>query len=190
MGRRETEPKGGPGAALLRLLGVSSGDEEAARGRGALRYAVATGLRSLARLGANHCPVPSLRLALFRLSGLSAAPGVALNMDLVVLDDYEPGLVVLERDVSVAPRVSFVASSHPNNSPLLAYGLARKAPVVVRRGAWIGVGAVILPGVTVGECAVVGAGAVVTRDVEAFTVVAGVPARKIADVREAGEAKA
>ena len=50
-------------------------------------------------------------------------------------------------------------------------------PVRIDRGAWIGAGAIILPGVHVGECSIVGAGAVVTRDVPAFTTVAGNPAR-------------
>jgi acetyltransferase-like isoleucine patch superfamily enzyme len=52
-------------------------------------------------------------------------------------------------------------------------------PIRIDRYAWIGAGAVLLPGVQIGECSVVGAGAVVTADVEPFTVVAGVPARLI-----------
>ena len=52
-------------------------------------------------------------------------------------------------------------------------------PVLLKRNCWIGAGATILPGVTVGENAVIGAGAVVTKDVEANTVVGGNPARVI-----------
>jgi acetyltransferase-like isoleucine patch superfamily enzyme len=52
-------------------------------------------------------------------------------------------------------------------------------PIRIGRGAWIGARAVVLPGVTVGECSVVGAGSVVRHDVEPFTVVAGTPARLI-----------
>lgn len=52
-------------------------------------------------------------------------------------------------------------------------------PVKIGRGAWIGAGAIILPGVTVGERSVVGAGSVVTRDVEPLSVVAGNPARPV-----------
>ncbi|MCH5330753.1 MAG: galactoside O-acetyltransferase, partial [Alistipes sp.] len=51
--------------------------------------------------------------------------------------------------------------------------------VLLKRGCWIGAGSTILPGVTVGENAVVGAGSVVTKDVEDNTVVAGNPARLI-----------
>jgi len=51
--------------------------------------------------------------------------------------------------------------------------------VVLKRNCWIGAGATILSGVTVGENAIVGAGAVVTKDVEANTVVGGIPAKLI-----------
>lgn len=56
------------------------------------------------------------------------------------------------------------------------------APVVIGNGVWIGSGSVILPGVTIGENAVIGAGSVVTRDVEANTVAAGNPTRKIKEI--------
>lgn len=53
------------------------------------------------------------------------------------------------------------------------------APIVVERGAWVGAGAILLPGVTLGEGSVVAAGAVITKDVEPFTVVAGVPGKVV-----------
>ena len=62
-------------------------------------------------------------------------------------------------------------------------------PTTVRHGASIGSGAVILCGVTIGEHAMVGAGAVVTSDVPAYTVVAGVPASPRGDVRTRGETR-
>ncbi|HBF38394.1 MAG TPA: hypothetical protein DDW50_13890, partial [Firmicutes bacterium] len=63
---------------------------------------------------------------------------------------------------------------------MLATKIRRKAgPVFLKEGCWIGARAVILPGITIGVQAVVGAGAVVTDDVPDFTVVAGVPAREI-----------
>lgn len=54
------------------------------------------------------------------------------------------------------------------------------APIAIEDDVWVGANAVVLPGVHIGQGAVVGAGAVVTRDVESFTVVGGVPARIIA----------
>ena len=54
--------------------------------------------------------------------------------------------------------------------------------VKIGNDCWIGAGVIILSGVTIGECSVVGAGAVVTKDVEPYTIVAGVPAKKIKDI--------
>ncbi len=51
--------------------------------------------------------------------------------------------------------------------------------VLIKRGAWIGAAAIVLPGVTIGEYSIVGAGSVVTKDVEPYTVVAGNPAKVI-----------
>jgi len=57
--------------------------------------------------------------------------------------------------------------------------MARKGDVVIGNDVWIGVDAIVMPGVKIGDGAVIGAGAVVTRDVAAFQIVAGVPARPV-----------
>jgi len=171
---------------LLRLLGVSAGDaREVARYRSSWMYALLVAYRSLLRLVANHCVVPSLRTSLFRLSGVRIGARTRVNMNINFIDDFRPGLISIEDKVSVAPFVSFVASSHPNDSELYStYGISDCAPIRVKSGAWLGVGCVVLPGVTVGRESIIGANAVVTRDVEDFAIMAGVPAKKIGDVRE------
>lgn len=58
------------------------------------------------------------------------------------------------------------------------------APIVIEDNVWIGSNATILPGITIGRWAVVAAGAVVTKDVEAYTVVGGVPAKEIRKVKK------
>jgi maltose O-acetyltransferase len=78
--------------------------------------------------------------------------------------------------VSISPGVWILTDSHDMHDPLFREVLA---PVTIGNHAWIGSRALILPGVTVGEGAVVAAGAVVTSDVEPYTVVGGVPARPI-----------
>ncbi|MBS1500548.1 MAG: sugar O-acetyltransferase [Bacteroidetes bacterium] len=87
------------------------------------------------------------------------------------------GGITIEDDVQIAPRVNITSENHPLD-PSNRRSLDLKA-VVIKRNAWIGTGAIILPGVTVGENAVVAAGAVVNKDVPANTVVAGVPAKVI-----------
>lgn len=81
--------------------------------------------------------------------------------------------------VSMGPRVSIITGSHEISSELRRAGIPQNAPVNVDDGAWIGAGAVILPGVTVGRGALVAAGAVVHVDVPPDTLVGGVPARVI-----------
>jgi maltose O-acetyltransferase len=63
--------------------------------------------------------------------------------------------------------------------PMVLQGRVRRPPTVIEDDEWIGTRALIMPGVRVGRGAIVGAGAVVTRDVDPFTVVGGVPARLI-----------
>lgn len=97
---------------------------------------------------------------------------VFVNFGCTFLDQ---GGITLEDGVFIGPGVKILTESHPEQ-PEIRHTL-RTAPVIVRRMAWIGAGAVILPGVTVGENAIIAAGAVVTKDVPDNTVVAGVPAR-------------
>jgi len=85
------------------------------------------------------------------------------------------GGITIEDDVLIGPRVNLTSENHPVE-PENRKVLVPKA-VVIKRNAWIGAAATILPGVTVGENAVVAAGAVVSRDVPANSIVGGVPAR-------------
>ncbi len=90
--------------------------------------------------------------------------------------------LVLEDYVGMGPGSRILGSQHtgyPVDKPIIQTDLVIK-PVVVKRGADIGTGAVLLPGVTIGEGALVGANALVMRDVPAFAIVAGVPARLVA----------
>ncbi len=90
------------------------------------------------------------------------------------------GGITIEDDVLIGPQVKLVTENHPLD-PTARKGLITK-PIIIRRNAWIGAGATILPGVTVGENAVVAAGAVVSKDVPANTVVGGVPAKFIRNI--------
>lgn len=78
----------------------------------------------------------------------------------------------VEDDVFLGPQATFTNDRFPRSKQMFDC-----PTTTIRRGASIGAGAIVLPGITVGERAMVGAGAVVTRDVPAFAVVAGNPAR-------------
>ncbi len=84
----------------------------------------------------------------------------------------------LGNDVSIGPEASILTLGHNPQSSDFA---DRGGEVRIGDRVWIGFRATILPGVTVGEGAVIAAGAVVTRDVEPYTIVAGTPARKIGE---------
>ena len=85
------------------------------------------------------------------------------------------GGITIEDDVLLAANVQLLTNNHDeyNRNILLC------KPIRIRKGAWIGAGASILPGVTIGRHAIVGAGAIVTKDVGDYEVVAGVPAKLI-----------
>jgi maltose O-acetyltransferase len=90
--------------------------------------------------------------------------------------------VTIGRNVNITSQVVLVAGKHQIHSPTFE---TASAPIVVEDYAWISLRAIVLGGVTVGEGAVVTAGAVVTRDVEPYTIVGGAPARPIGQ-RERG----
>lgn len=87
------------------------------------------------------------------------------------------GGITLEDQVLLGPKVNLITENHPVD-PTDRRALICK-PIVIKRNAWIGAAATILPGVTIGENAIVAAGAVVSKDVAANTVVGGVPAKFI-----------
>lgn len=99
---------------------------------------------------------------------------VFINFDCVFLD---LGGITIEDNVLIAPKASLLSEGHPINSSD-RHSLV-PGHIHIKKNAWIGAGATILPGVTIGENAVVAAGAVVSKDVPANTVVGGVPAKTI-----------
>jgi len=104
----------------------------------------------------------------------SIGKNVFINFDCVLLD---LGGITIEDGVFIGPKVSLLTEGHPL-SPEQRHSLT-VAPICIKRKAWIGANATILQGVTVGENAVVAAGAVVTKNIPDNTVVGGIPAKII-----------
>ncbi|MCM1318292.1 MAG: galactoside O-acetyltransferase [Bacteroides sp.] len=108
---------------------------------------------------------------------------VTIGKKAVVMDGclmMAAGGITLEDEVLIAANVQLISNNHDLDNR----NIITCKPVRICRRAWIGAGSTILPGVTVGENAVVGAGSVVTKDVEPDTIVAGNPARVIRKISQ------
>lgn len=97
-----------------------------------------------------------------------------INYDCIMLNN---AMVKLGDNVLVGPKVSFYTAMHPIDAKQREQWLVYAKPITVEDNVWIGGSATILGGVTIGKNAIVGAGAVVTKDVEPNTIVVGNPAR-------------
>lgn len=87
------------------------------------------------------------------------------------------GGITIEDEVLIGPKVNLVTENHPID-PNDRSALITK-PILIKRKAWIGAGATILPGVTIGENSIIAAGAVVSKDVPNNVIVGGIPAKII-----------
>lgn len=102
--------------------------------------------------------------------------GVFLNYNCVFLDVVT--IAVGDRS-QIGPAVQIYSADHPRDPELRRQGLEVGRPVMIGRDVWIGGGAIVMPGVSVGDRAVIGAGSVVTKDVAAGETVVGNPARPL-----------
>lgn len=137
--------------------------------------------RKILKMVVRFIPGHPLRVWLFRKCGYTVGEKVMIGEDLIVVenaDDLTNKLFIGDR-VSIAQRVTLVLGASPNWSRIRKVYPGYSGKIVIENDAWIGAGSIILPGITIGEGAVVGAGAVVTEDVPPYTVVVGVPARPI-----------
>jgi maltose O-acetyltransferase len=100
--------------------------------------------------------------------------GVFLNFNCVLLDVMP---IRIGDGTQIGPAVQIYAADHPREPKKRLAGLECGKPVTIGRNVWIGGGAILLPGIMVGDDAVIGAGSVVTRDVSPAATVAGNPAR-------------
>ncbi len=143
----------------------------------------------------NKIPFPKLRMAFYRFAGMKVDRTSNIMMYTFVLQARDisigPNCIIgpfttldgratltIGRNVNVAGEVLTIGGYHSVDSPKAEGHLGK---VVIEDNAWIAMRATILPGVTIGEGAYVAAGALVNRDVEPYTLVGGVPAKKLRD---------
>ena len=130
---------------------------------------------------AKNFPLNSVRVFGLKLCGFNVGDKVYIGEDLIVasiISEKSCNLFIGDR-VAIGPRVTLILSSDANWSNLMEKIKPIKSTVILGDDCWIGAGAIIMPGITIGKSSIVGAGAVVTKNVEAYTVVAGVPAKLV-----------
>ena len=132
-----------------------------------------------------HFPYSKIRVRSLRALGWKVGKDVYFPADLMITQNfvYYRGELELGDNVSIGPRCTLVLSSHPNASILRTIIVPRSLKITIEENAWLGAGTIVLPGVTIGANSVVGAGAVVTKDVPEWTIVAGVPAKVIKKIQ-------
>lgn len=149
--------------------------EEEFQGVRALRSVANRLLHAFAR----YLPMyPSWRVKIHKLRGVKIGDGVFIGSD-VFIDNTYPESIIIEDFVTIISRTFIVGHNfiplHLKN--ILGKGSFPKQGVLMSRGCYIGAQCIILPGVTIGECAIVGAGSVVTHDIPSYSLAMGSPAR-------------
>ena len=109
---------------------------------------------------------------------------VYANFCLTLVDDAN---IYIGDMTMIAPNVTITTATHPVLPSLREKGIQYNVDVHIGRNVWIGAGAVILPGVTIGDNSVIGAGSVVTKDIPANVVAVGVPCRVMRPIGERDE---
>jgi len=95
--------------------------------------------------------------------------------------------IIIEDDVMIGSGVHIYVTTHrydDTNVPISYQGFFESKNVVLKKGCWIGANCVILPGVTIGENTVVGAGSIVTKDIQARTLAVGNPAKVLREIHK------
>jgi len=152
--------------------------EKEFRGLRALRSIIHRFLHAIAR---GFPMFPVWRAKLHRMRGVKVGKGVFIGSD-VFIDNTYPESIVIEDYVTIISRTFVVGHSfdplHLQNV-LKDSSKDRKKGIILKKGCYVGGQCVILSGVTIGECAIIGAGSVVTEDIPPYCIAVGVPAKTI-----------
>jgi acetyltransferase-like isoleucine patch superfamily enzyme len=129
---------------------------------------------------AKQIPGYRIRCQLFRMAGYEIGKQVYIGEELIIIDELDDRRRVrIGNRVSIAERVTLIVTSNANFSKIRPFTKNQHGYINIDDDAWLGTGCIIFPDVRIGRGAVVGAGAVVTKNVPDYTVVAGVPAKPI-----------
>ena len=127
-----------------------------------------------------NCPLNGLRVKMNRNRGVTIGENVYIGLHCTI-DNAYPEYIYIEDNVSLAGDVTILAHSNPYPH-FKNVTESSVSPVVIKEGAWIADGVIILRGVTIGKNAIVSAGPVVDKDIPDCAVVKGNPMKIIADI--------
>lgn len=112
-------------------------------------------------------------------SNIKAGDNLFINNDCVFVD---PGEIILGDNVMIGPQCGFYTANHPLDAATRIQGYETAHPIRIGNNVWLGGGVKVLPGVTIGDNAVIGAGSVVTGDIPANTLAYGNPCRVVKEI--------
>lgn len=140
----------------------------------------------LLRWVASSFPLNSVRVAALRLCGFNIGNKVyiAEGLKLSMMNSQMTAMLSIGDRVSIGPGVTIVLSSHANYSKLTGVFPPVHKDIKIGSDCWLGAGVIILPGVIMNDYSAAAAGAVVTKDVEGYTLVGGIPAKLIRNFKE------
>jgi len=134
----------------------------------------------LYQMAALYAPYTGIRIWLHRKRGVKIGKNVHIGPQ-VWIDDIFPNFLIIEDGVSIAGQ-NFILT---HVKPLIYHKNFTEsyvAPVIIKKNAWVTIGVILLPGVTIGDGAIIASGAVVTKDIPANTLAAGIPAKVIREL--------
>lgn len=150
--------------------------------------------KRMLKLLTRFMPGYQIRRSLLKAAGYSIGEDVYIGEDLIIIDELEEvGYLNVGNRVAIAERVTLILSSRPNFSRIAPFMPTSHGPVTIEDDAWLGTGSIVMPNTTIGRGAVIGANALVTKDIPPFTVAVGTPAKpvrklEIPDMGVSGEA--
>lgn len=105
---------------------------------------------------------------------------VYINFNLTLVDDVD---IIVGDNVMIAPNVTITTANHPLDPSKRRKGLQYAKKVIIENNVWLGAGVIIMPGVTIGENTIIGAGSIVTKNIPSNVVAVGNPCRVIKTIK-------
>lgn len=113
-----------------------------------------------------------MRVKLLRYAGYKIGKDSMIGKNFIITDmSSDKDNIVIGDRVNIGSNVSLITTSGPNTSILSRIYSLKFGKIVIEDDCWIGTGVIILPGITIGKCSIIGAGVVVDKDIPAYTAV-------------------